>query len=78
MKVLYYDCFAGISGDMNLGALIDLGASEEYIIDGIKSLNIKDEVEIKIYKNKKNGIEGTKVDILTGESHAHRHLSDIV
>ena len=31
MKILYYDCFAGISGDMNLGAMIDLGVDLEYL-----------------------------------------------
>jgi uncharacterized protein (DUF111 family) len=32
MKILYYDCFAGISGDMNLGAMIDLGVPESYLV----------------------------------------------
>ncbi|MEI6102105.1 MAG: nickel insertion protein, partial [Eubacteriales bacterium] len=31
MKILYYDCFCGISGDMNLGALIDLGVDQTYL-----------------------------------------------
>ena len=31
MRILYYDCFAGASGDMNLGALLDLGVSVEHL-----------------------------------------------
>lgn len=40
MKVLHFDCFSGISGDMVLGALIDLGVPEEIICTAIHSLNI--------------------------------------
>jgi len=44
MKILYYDCFSGISGDMNLGALIDVGVDEKYLLDELKNcicMNIK-------------------------------------
>ena len=34
MKILYYDCFSGISGDMNLAAMIDLGVPAEYLKTG--------------------------------------------
>ena len=41
MKILYYDCFAGISGDMNLGALIDLGVDPAYLRKELAKLNIR-------------------------------------
>ena len=42
MGVLYYDCFSGISGDMNLGALIDLGVDKEYLINQLSKLNLNE------------------------------------
>ncbi|HWT75403.1 MAG TPA: nickel pincer cofactor biosynthesis protein LarC [Mobilitalea sp.] len=64
MKILYYDCFCGISGDMNLGAMIDLGVDPEYLLMEISKLNLNTEYEIKIEKALKNGISGTKVDVI--------------
>lgn len=64
MKILYYDCFSGISGDMNLGALIDLGVPFEYIKEELNKLNISNEFEITAEKQIKNGIEGTKFDVI--------------
>ena len=40
MKILYYDCFAGISGDMNLGAMIDLGVDPEYLRAELRKIAI--------------------------------------
>ncbi len=48
-EILYYDCFAGISGDMNLAALIDLGVDTKYLINELKKLGI-DEFELKHHK----------------------------
>lgn len=71
MKILYYDCFSGISGDMNLGALLDLGIDKKYLIDELSKLNL-DGYEIKVSRGIRKGIEGTKVDV-TLQEHNHCH-----
>ena len=76
MKVLYYDCFCGISGDMNLGALIDLGVDKEYIIKQLSKLKLDSEYKIKIEKTTKKGISGTKVDVNLSHHHHHHHNDD--
>lgn len=69
MKVLYYDCFCGISGDMNLSALLDLGVPKEYLIEEISKLKLNSEYEIKIEKSVKQGITGTRVDVILKNQH---------
>ncbi|HBE76820.1 MAG TPA: TIGR00299 family protein, partial [Firmicutes bacterium] len=64
MKVLYYDCFCGISGDMNLGALLDLGVDKDYLLQELGKLPVDSEYEMKINKAVKMGITGTKVDVI--------------
>jgi uncharacterized protein (TIGR00299 family) protein len=77
MKILYYDCFCGISGDMNLGAMIDLGIEKEYIIRELKKLNISG-WNLVIKKDQRHGIKGTMVTVeRTKHDDHHRHLSDI-
>lgn len=72
MRILYYDCFAGISGDMNLGAMIDLGVDADYLVNELKKLGLNNEYEIKVGRESRKGIEGTKVDvILKGHDHCH-------
>ncbi len=77
MKLLYYDCFSGISGDMNLGALVDLGVDPSYLAAELKKLPLQG-YELKIGRAERKGISGTKVDVLTGtEKHSHRSFSTI-
>ncbi|MDO7789080.1 nickel pincer cofactor biosynthesis protein LarC [Desulforamulus aquiferis] len=73
MKVLYYDCFCGISGDMNLGALLDLGVDEDYLRQEISKLNLDTEYELHIKKDNKRGISGTRVDVVCHHNHEHHH-----
>ncbi|MDP4155183.1 MAG: DUF111 family protein, partial [Bacillota bacterium] len=75
MKTLYFDCISGISGDMTLGALIDLGADLSYIVEHLRKLPI-DPFEIKAQKVIKLGIDSTKLQIIFPEaenSHEHVH-----
>jgi hypothetical protein len=77
MKIIYYDCFSGISGDMNLGAMIDLGVDKKYLTDELDKLNLKG-WELIAVKDQRHGISGIKVTVKqTRHEHAHRHLSDI-
>lgn len=64
MKILYYDCFCGISGDMNLAALIDLGVPKEYLIQELSKINLNSEYKIEIESSVKLGITGTRVDVI--------------
>ncbi len=73
MKILYLDCFAGISGDMTLGAFLDLGVSEKALRDGFAQLKEVSGYELKVEKDIKNGIAGTKVDIVLDQEKEHHH-----
>lgn len=70
MRILYYDCFSGISGDMNLGALVDIGVEREYLTNELLKLNISG-YEISIKRDVKNGISGTKVDVILEDNYIH-------
>lgn len=77
MKILCYDCFSGISGDMNLGAMIDLGIDKTYLVNELNKLNLEG-WELIVEKDQRHGIRGTKVTVKqTRHEHKHRHLSDI-
>jgi uncharacterized protein (TIGR00299 family) protein len=77
MKILHYDCFSGISGDMNLGAMIDLGIEKTWLTGELGKLNLEG-WELLAERDQRHGISGTKVTVKqTRHEHAHRHLSDI-
>ncbi len=76
MKLLYFDCFSGISGDMILGALIDAGVSLDKLKAELAKLNLAG-FSITAEKCVKNGISGTKVTVHTEDQKVHRHLKHI-
>jgi len=73
MKTLYLDCFSGISGDMFIGALIDAGGDPDYLKEQLKKLHLEAEYELVWNKTIKNGITGTKFDVLLNSQHEHNH-----
>jgi uncharacterized protein (TIGR00299 family) protein len=78
MKVLFYDCFSGISGDMNLGAMIDIGIDKEFLTGELRKLNLPG-WELIVEKDQRHGIIGTKATVKqTCHEHVPRHLSDIM
>ena len=78
MRILYYDCFAGISGDMNLGAMVDLGVDPDFLKGELKKLNIEG-FHLEIVRDVRRGISGTKATVVieNPDNEKHRHLRDI-
>ena len=76
MKTLYFDCFAGASGNMLLGALIALGVDREKLIEQIKLLDISD-FEIEFKTRDKSGISAIHAEVKFQEEKTHRHLHTI-
>lgn len=76
MRIAYFDCFAGISGDMTLGALLDAGIDERAFRTEIAKLGDIG-FDLQISKVMKRGIEATDVSVVIEETHHHRKLKDI-
>jgi uncharacterized protein (TIGR00299 family) protein len=76
MKIAYFDCGSGISGDMTLGALIDLGAPLEAIQEQLDSLKLPD-CRLRIETVKRHGFRATKLHVDATPEHKHRHLHHI-
>ena len=79
-RVIYFDCFSGISGDMILGAFVNLGVALKEIKKGLKCLNVKG-YKINSRQVKRNGFVGTKVNVVLNQtsqkSHRARSFNDI-
>ena len=65
MKVAYFDCFAGISGDMTLGALLDCGAERAQLDAVVEALGLGDEVSVDVSRESRGHVGGTRVVLET-------------
>ena len=70
-KFIYYDASAGISGDMNLGALVELGVDFSYLCAELEKLNLAGEFKLERKNVLKNGIAATKIDVVPLKSQPH-------
>jgi len=77
MRALYFDCFAGVSGDMLVGALIDLGLNLQALDQNLTKLGLGG-YSIRSCRVKRSGIAATKFDVQVDEvSQPARRLADI-
>ncbi|GHT63183.1 hypothetical protein AGMMS50239_18600 [Bacteroidia bacterium] len=93
MRVLYFDCFSGISGDMALSALLDLGIEKDFLIKELKKLPLEG-WQIELSTVHRNGFNAKQLEVILEKSthyhhyghthgheseqeHAHRSMEDI-
>ena len=77
MRLAYFDCHAGVSGDMILGALVDAGLQVEVLQRELDKLGLED-VVLQDGKVQRHGIAATKIDVVAEEGHHHRRLKDVL
>jgi len=75
VRIAYFDCFSGISGDMTLGALIHAGVDAAAINEAVASLGLP--AELKVARIRKGGFDATQVTVEAPHEHVHRHLHHI-
>ncbi|RMD98858.1 MAG: nickel pincer cofactor biosynthesis protein LarC [Calditrichaeota bacterium] len=76
MRIAYFDCFSGISGDMTLGAFVNAGLPAEVLQNLPRKLHLP-RVKVSIKTVDKNGIKATKVNVSYPKQKVHRHLPEI-
>lgn len=72
-RILYFQCVAGISGDMHLAALIALGVPEAHLFQELSKLGIDSEFTLQVSSSEKKGIHGTRLDVELHGHHSHEH-----
>lgn len=71
-RILYLECYSGISGDMTVASLLDLGGDREVMLDGLKSLDVSG-YTIEIGRTKKCGMDACDFNVIFEQEHDHNH-----
>ena len=77
MRTLYFDCAAGASGDMILGALVGAGADPHQLIDQLKLLGVEN-YQVSFSQVDRCNLSATRATVEIGPEHSHRHLADLL
>lgn len=78
MYDLYFECFNGISGDMTVASLLDLGVPIDKLLDTLHELQIDDEFDIKVSKVNKVGVLATDFDVIVNNTNvSERNVDDV-
>ena len=75
MRTLHFDCFSGVSGDMILGALVEVGLEPPALSAALAGLNLG--IEVRVAKVKRGGFVATKVDLVSPDQSPQRFLPQI-
>ena len=75
MRIAYFDCYSGISGDMTLGAIVDAGVDPGAIVGAVGKLGL--DFELTFETVRRGGFRATYAKVIAPEEHAHRHLHHI-
>jgi hypothetical protein len=76
MMLAYFDCFSGISGDMTLGALMDLGVPLEWLKKALTDIPLNN-FEISVKKENRHGIQANRVQVAVTGNPMSRNYADI-
>jgi len=78
MKIIYFDCYAGISGDMTVGALLDLGVPLEHLQAELAKLQLSpDSYVLSTSRTERRHVGALKFDVAVHDHHTHRHYGGI-
>lgn len=78
MNILYLDCYAGISGDMTVAALLDLGVPLEHLCAELAKLGLpSDSYELAYSRTERQRMPALKFDVTVHDHHTHRHYAGI-
>ncbi|MDD5015965.1 MAG: DUF111 family protein, partial [Atribacterota bacterium] len=77
MKIAYFDCFSGISGDMTVGALLDAGFKIETLKKELKKLGLSG-YQLEVNRVIKKGISATQFKVKIKEEGVERRFKDIL